>query len=179
MCTDIFELLQQRRSVRKYQEKEVESEKIEQLLEAAVLAPSAANFQPWRFKVIENQDIIEELRKEAMVAFNTNWMSKGTLKLIAVCADPTKTVDKYGERGENLYIIQDTAAAIQNILLKAPTLGLGTCWIGGFNEEKVEEILNLDSSLEIYAFITVGYPEEKLGPRTSRRDLSEVVSYIK
>ncbi|MCK8817474.1 nitroreductase family protein [Natroniella sulfidigena] len=180
MCTtDIFDFLQQRRSIRKYKDKEVEPEKIERLLEAGVLAPSAGNSQPWRFKVIENQEIIEQLIEETMSAYNATWMSKGTPKLIAVCGNHTKIVDKYGERGKDLYIIQDTAAAIQNILLTAPTLGLGTCWIGAFNEKKAEEILNLNSPLRIYSFITVGYPKEKLGPRTSRKDLSEVVSYIK
>lgn len=178
MEKDVLESINERKSVRKYEDRPVEEEKIEKLLEAAVLAPSAGNRQPWEFVVIEDKEVMNELIEESMIKFNASWMSKGVPLMIAVCGKPEVSAEKYGARGRNLYVIQDTAAAVENILLTAAGLGLGTCWIGAFDEEKVNKILDVDSECRTYALITVGYPAKETD-HPPRKSLEEVVRYIK
>ncbi|SJZ37471.1 nitroreductase family protein [Selenihalanaerobacter shriftii] len=178
MDKNILDIIGQRKSIRKYEDKKVESKKIEKLMESATLAPSAGNRQPWEFIVVEDEKVIAELIDEPMSKFNTSWMSKGVPLMIAVCGNPVESAKKYGDRGRNLYAIQDTAAAIQNIMLAAAGLGLGTCWIGAFDEVEVSELLDVKSDYRIYGLITVGYPAKE-GSRPSRKPLSEVVRYIK
>jgi nitroreductase len=98
--------------------------------------------------------------------------------VIAVCADPGQSAARYHERGEQLYCLQDTAAATEHILLAAVAEGLGTCWIGAFEEELAAEALDLDPKLRPVALVPVGYPAREGRRRTSRRTVSEVVSYI-
>ncbi|KXS40184.1 MULTISPECIES: nitroreductase family protein [unclassified Candidatus Frackibacter] len=177
MSEEILDLIKKRKSVRKYEEKEVEDEKIEKLLEAAILAPSAGNRQPWKFIVIKDEDIISKVTSDPVSRFNQGWMDNGVPLMIAVCADPKVSAKKYGDRGRTLYAIQDTAAAIQNIMLTAAGLGLGTCWIGAFDEVEVSNMLELEPGLRIYGMITVGYPAKE-SKRPSRKPLSDVVRYI-
>ncbi|WP_027338963.1 nitroreductase family protein [Halonatronum saccharophilum] len=175
---NIIELLKKRRSIRKYLDRPVEEEKVEKLMEAATAAPSAGNSQPWEFIVIENEGVITKLVDDTMSTFNKSWMSKGVPVLIAVCAKPVTVAKKYGDRGRNLYVIQDTAAAIENILISATAMGLGTCWIGAFDEVKASEIMDLGADLRVYGFVTLGYADGE-GKKPRQRSLSDVVRYIK
>lgn len=92
---------------------------------------------------------------------------------IVVCADTARSASRYRERGAELYCLQDTATAAQNLLLTATAYGLGSCWVGAFDEERVKEILGLDGSLRPVALIPVGYPSEE-AEETPRRALEEV-----
>ena len=94
-----------------------------------------------------------------------------------VCADSPRSEQRYQERGRALYCIQDTAAAIQNILLCAKEAGLGTCWIGAFNETNCAEVLNLNDNLRPVAIIPVGYPANE-PPAPRRRPIDEVTTFI-
>ncbi len=169
---EVKDAIMGRRSIRKYEQKEVEDEKIREILEAAIWAPSAGNTQTWRFYVVRNRDLREKLMK-------ASYMQKQIIEApvsIVVTFDRDEIDKFYGRRGVELYAIQDTAAAIQNMLLRAYDLGLGTCWIGAFNEEEVASIVRVPPIERPVAIITVGYPAEK--PTSTRKPLDEVVRYV-
>ena len=170
---DFGNLVQARRSVRSFTNQEVSHEDIIQILRAAQAAPSGGNMQPWHFYVVRSQEVKQD--------FYDNCCQQNTMLtapvLIAVVAEPERSGSKYGERGRTLYCIQDTAAAIQNILLCARELGLGTCWCGAFNEDEAIRILGLQKGMRPVALIPVGVPELEPAPR-GRRELSELVTFI-
>ena len=171
---EVFESIISRHSVRSYEKKDVPNELIGQLLEAAVRAPSAGNVQPWEFIVVKDIELKREL---ASVALEQRHVEEAPV-VIVVCADPGKSANKYGERGKSLYCIQDTAAAIENMLLVANSLGLGTCWVGAFEEDKVKNILNIPQKLKPVALITIGFPREYEKPTKTFRIPFENVTFI-
>jgi nitroreductase len=169
---DILEVIKTRRSIRSFNSKrKVDKKDILRLLEAAVWAPSGGNVQPWKFYVVTNPE-----KKDGL--FEASYRQEYILEApvsIVICIDQARAKAKYGDRGLNLYAIQDTAAAIQNILLSATTAGLGTCWIGAFDEKKAQSCLNLESNLRPVAIIPVGYPNES--PHPPHRDEIDSVSH--
>jgi len=169
---DVFEAIYGRRSIRSYLDDPVPDEDLEKILEAATMAPSAGNLQPWEFIVVR-----DDVRKEllARAAYGQYWMAEAPV-LVVVCANLDVSGSHYGERGRSLYSIQDTAAAIQNMLLAAYALGYGTCWVGAFDEEAVREIVKAPKRVRPVAIITVGKPAENPRPR-GRKPLIEVVHY--
>lgn len=169
---DIISIIKSRRSIRKFREDNIPDEVINKLLESAIYAPSEGNLQSWKFYVIREKRTKVQIAKAALEQFFINEAPV----VIVVCADLIAT-SPYGAKGINLYCIQSTAAAIQNILLTAHAAGLGTCWVGAFDEEEVSKILRLPSSLRPVAIIPVGYPAEK--PRVPyRKKLSDVTKFI-
>jgi len=166
----VFELIRSRRSIRKYKSDPVPEKDINRILEAGIWAPSAGNLQPWEFILVR-----DALTKKALsnAAYGQTWVLEAPV-VIVVCANVPRTARFYGERGSKLYCIQDTAAAIQNMLLAAHYLGYGTCWIGAFNEKMVKEILDMPEHVRPVAIITLGKPAEN-PPPPPRRPLKEVV----
>lgn len=146
-----------RRSIRKYQAKNVEAEKIEKLIKAAAAAPSAGNQQPWHFIVIQNR---ERLNKIAEMHPHAKMLKEAPLA-IAVCADISNL--KY----EN-YWVQDCAAATQNILLEAVSLDLGGVWLGVYPDENKEKplrkLLGLPENIKLVSMVSVGYPSHEKKP---------------
>ena len=142
---------------------------IGRLLESAHLAPSAGNLEPWKFVVVRQETLKARLVE---AAYDQNFIEEAPV-CIVVCADPNRSASQYGERGASLYCLQDTAAAVQNILLTATAYGLGSCWVGAFDEIKVSEVLKLDPSLRPVAIIPIGYSaaEPEIVPK---RPLEEV-----
>lgn len=169
---DVFEAIRARRSVRRYLSDPVPDEVLEELLSAAILAPSAGNAQPWRFIVVRDLKLREDL---VAAAYGQSFLAEAPV-VIVVCADLERARRAYHQRGETLYCLQDTAAAIQNLLLAATAKGLGTCWVGAFDEGKVAELLGLPRGLRPVALVPVGKPAET-PPARPRRPLSEVVDY--
>jgi len=163
-----------RRSIRGYKEKDVTKEQLMTLIEAAQSAPSGGNCQPWHFYVIKDKKIIAEIKEKSC---RQDWILTAAA-LIVVCAEGGRSASRYGDRGRDLYSIQDTAAAVQNILLCAHSMGLGTCWCGAFDEEKLSEILNLPEKFRPVAIIPVGYPANASYPPQNRRPIEEVVTFI-
>jgi nitroreductase len=98
--------------------------------------------------------------------------------VLVVCAEPDRSAIRYRERGAELYCLQDTAAAAENILLAATALGLGGCWVGAFDEEEASLALNLPENLRPVAIIPVGYPSQEAEGSTSRRPLHEVLETV-
>ena len=166
---DIFEILQNRRSIRKYLTKNVEKNKLNKILELASLSPSAMNLQPYAFIVISEKSII----KEISLACNQEWKAP---IIIAVCAFPDRAWKR--DDGEE-YWKADAAVAMDNISLVAYALGLGTCWIAAFQEEKIKDILQIDPNVRVFALTPVGYPDEKKGPVIKRKSIEDLVHYEK
>ena len=167
---DVFEAIKTRRSIRAFTQEEISEEEVERILDAARQAPSAGNIQPWIFVVVRRSDMKRRLSKAALNQF---FIEEAPV-VIVVCADQERSGRGYGSRGVNLYCIQDTAAATQNILLAAHALGLGACWVGAFDEEEVRLILRAPRKVRPVAIIPIGHPAEK--PRTIfKRPLSEIV----
>ena len=154
---EVFECAITRRSIRKYKDQPVEWDKVVNILEAGRLAPSAGNLQNFRFIVVKDE---ETRKKIAEAALNQTWMIKAPIHII-VCSEPEKTKRFYGVRGERLYTIQDCAAAIENMLLTAHSLGLGACWVGAYEEDAIRRLMNLPEQGITHAIITIGYADEK------------------
>lgn len=154
---EVFECILTRRSIRKYKDKPVEWDKVVNILEAGRVAPSAGNLMNIKFIVIKDEEIRKKL---AEAALGQKWMIKAPIHIV-VCSEPEKTKRFYGIRGERLYTIQDCAAAIENMLLTAHSLGLGACWVGAYEEDMVRRIINLPEQAATHAIITIGYADEK------------------
>jgi len=169
---DVFEAIKKRRSIRAFTPEDVSKEEIEKLLDAARYAPSAGNIQPWEFIVIRDFKI---KRKLSIAALDQKFIEEAPV-VIVVCANEMRSSRRYGNRGATLYCLQDTAAAIQNMLLTACALDLGTCWVGAFHEEDVRETLDVPKGVRPIAIISVGHPAEKPEIRF-KRALSEIVHY--
>ncbi|NLV92536.1 MAG: nitroreductase family protein [Firmicutes bacterium] len=172
MTKDVIACIEERRSIRQLGG-EVDDATIARLLESAVLAPSAGNQQPWFFYVVKNLEIKEQLVEAAL---GQRFLMDAPV-VIVVCVDPEVSAARYGDRGRELYCIQDAAAAAQNILLTATAYGLGTTWVGAFSEERVAAALNLPSNHRPLTLIPVGVPqgEPKARPRKNLDDLVQVI----
>jgi len=169
---DVFEAIMKRRSVRAYTSEEVSEEEVEKLIEAARWAPSAGNIQPWEFVIVKNA---ETKRRLAEAALHQTFIEEAPV-VIVVCANVERSSWGYGSRGTNLYCLQDTAAATENILLAAQALGLATCWVGAFHEDAAAKVINTPRNVRPVAIIPVGRAAEK--PRAPpKRSLREIVHY--
>ena len=170
---DFLQLAKSRQSVRSFRKDDIPNEIVTKLLEAAQAAPSAGNRQPWLFYVIKNRALIEEIKEKSC---KQPFIAEAPL-LIVVCADILRSVERYMQRGRELYCIQDTAASIQNILLCAHSEGLGACWCGAFDERELSVILSLEDEMRPLAIIPLGYPKEKSEKR-GRRPLESIATFI-
>lgn len=168
---DIFD---ERRSVRAFENAEISEEIVGDLLAAAFAAPSAGNCQPWHVFAVRDEAVKKQL---SLDSFSQKFIAQAPVVFV-VCAEPARSAARYGERGSSLYCIQDTAALVENLLLKATELGLGACWCGAFLEDAVSKTLALPDSLRPVAIVPVGHPGKKNGKRTPRRPIEEVATYL-
>jgi nitroreductase len=172
-AVEFLDVIAGRRSVRHFNSKlSVSDDDVRALLEAAVSAPTAGNIQPWRFVVVRSLEARERLAS----ALHQKWAT-GAPVTIVVCVDPRPCYARYNDRGERLYALQDTAAAVENILLAAVDRGLAACWVGAFDEDAVREALGVASPITPIAIIPVGHSAEAAG-RPARRPLSEVTTWL-
>lgn len=167
---DVYEAISTRKSVRQFQEKDVPEEVVTRLLEAARLAPSANNRQEWRFVVVRDKETRQKL---AEAACGQRFVAQAPV-VIACCAVES---DKIMTCGHPAYAI-DTAIAIDHMTLAATALGLGTCWIGAFHEDRVREILSIPDSVRVVELLPLGYPKMQPAPR-SRKKVDEIVRWGK
>ena len=165
---DFAELITRRYSVRAYKPDPVEEEKLAQVLEAARLAPTAANRQPFRIIVVHTAGREEELRR----IYDEQWLAQAPL-VIAVCGLPGEA----WARGDGKSFCDvDVAIAMDHLILAAANLGLGTCWIGAFDPQAAREVLRLPAEVEPIVLTPLGYPDDQ--PRAKKRQaLSELVRY--
>ncbi len=162
-------LFRERFSCRRYRPEGVSRDTLGEVLEAARWAPSGGNLQPWRFVVVRDGGLRRGL---AHAAFGQTFVASAPV-VVVVCAVPDESGRHYGRRGRELYCIQDTAAATENLLLAATACGLGACWVGAFDERRVADVLDLDGGWRPVALVPIGHPAEQ-GSRRSRRPLEEV-----
>lgn len=167
---EFFELINKRYSVRAYQSKPVEQEKLNKVLEAANLAPTAANRQPFRIIVIHTRGKETELKR----IYHRDWFSQAPL-VICVCAVASEAWSRMD--GKN-YSDVDSTIAMDHLILAAADLGLGTCWIAAFDPDAAREILGLPDEVEPVAFTPLGYPADEWKPK-KRKSLEEIVRYEK
>lgn len=166
----LLSLIKSRRSIRDFKEKEIPQDIIDELIEALIWAPSAGNLQARRFFFIKDQKTKKDL---ARAALSQSFIAEAPLVIVA-CADLNKIASRYGSRGINLYVIQDVSASIMQLMLLAHEKGLGTVWVGAFDEEAVSEILGLPRYLRPVAIVPVGYPA-RIPPAPPRRTKEELI----
>ena len=157
---NIFDCIRTRRSIRKYKEKPVPWELIVEILQAGKYAPFAGNIFNAKFIVIKS-DAKRAAIAEACV--QQYWMQDAPIQIVIV-GEPEKAERYYGTRGARLYTIQGAAAAAENMLLTAHSLGLGSCWVGAFDEEEIRRICNLPEHVNVQAVLTIGYADEQPTP---------------
>jgi nitroreductase len=167
---ELFEVIRKRRSIRKYQQKPVENDKLEKILEAANQAPSAGNRQGYEIVVVEDSAIRLSLAKASL---GQVFVASAPLSLV-FCANEKRSSAKYGERGKGLYSLQDATIAAAYAQLAATELELATVWIGAFNDEEVKTAIGAPNHARPVAILPLGYAAENPGP-TSRRTLSDLV----
>ena len=171
---EVFEAIKKRRSTRRFDaSKQVSDEQIQKILEAGRLAPSAHNLQDWFFIVVKDQDKKDKLVEAAA---GQSFVGEASI-VIVVCAD-LRLADRHSTRhGEDFYLIQDAAIATTQMWLVVTNLGLGACWVGAFDEERVKQVLNLEDHLRPVALLPIGYPAEFPSP-TPRRKIKEISKII-
>ncbi|MHA1944522.1 MAG: nitroreductase family protein [Candidatus Hodarchaeales archaeon] len=165
-------LIKKRKSIRAYKNDIVSEKDIQTLLEAARWAPSAGNKQPVEIVIVKS---VEQKEKLVEGAYGQKFIGQVPVVFV-VCADLDRSSVRYGERGANLYAIQDAAAATQNILLMATDLNYGTVWVGAFDEKVVSLILKLPANVRPLAIIPIGRPAQDPSPRP-RREIDEFVHH--
>jgi nitroreductase len=170
-----FDVVSKRRSIRKYEDRQVEDEKVRKILEALRLAPSSSNSQPWHVVVVRNKETIQALSEAAPVGsrFVISWMAKAPLVFVLAVRRRLTHRVAGGFGHSNLWL--DAGIGGEHLVLAAQALGLGTCWIGWFSEKKVRGLVGLPKSHEVAALIPCGYPAEEPEPRERKR-LDEIFS---
>jgi len=163
--TVFLEFLKNRRTIRSFQEKKVSDKEIEMILEAGRWAPSASNRQPWEFIVIKNEEKKQELAK---LAYYGKFIGDAPIVIAII-----------GKIKQNpRWYIQDTSLVSMNMMLMAWALGIGTCWIGSMDREKVKEILELGENDFVLTVLPMGYIKGKIPEPTYRKALEKVVKEI-
>ncbi len=169
---DIFQVIENRRSIRKYKDTPVEREKIEAVLDAARLAPSWKNMQCWRFLVLKGQ----EKREALLAAFPDDNPGKRAIAqapvVIVVCADPAQSAVENGID----YYVADTAIAFEHLCLAAHALGLGSCWMGLYDEAAVRSALGIPDGVRVVGITPLGYPDQEPKARP-RKELAEIAYF--
>ena len=174
MDDKMIEAVLQRHSCREFTGGEVPEEHLKTLMECLRWAPSAGNVQPWFFYVVRSQQVKEDL---AGAAFGQDFIADAAVVFV-VCAEPEASHEVYGDRGRTLYCLQDTAAAVENLLLAATALGYGSCWIGAFDEKLARRALNIPSYLRPVAIIPLG-PGKPIIRFPGRKAASELFEFVK
>ena len=171
---DFFATVRNRHSIRKYQsDMQVEKEKLHAILEMACAAPSAGDIQAYRIFVVSENTKKAELSNAAN---NQAFIAEAPICMV-FCAVPEESSKQFGERGKNLYALQDATIAATYAQLAIVAAGLASTWVGNFDEQKVQSILDLENSLKPVAMLSLGYPAE-IPEVTHRAPLAEIVTYL-
>ena len=159
----LLEIFNLRASVRSFISKEVSDSVINQIISCAITAPSSGNMQPWEFVVIKSEEKKVELVDATFTGYfadgsnRQKWMLDASFILV-IGANQKRTKARYGSSGEDWSII-DTSAAVENVLLASSALGLGSCWVGGYDEEKVRSIVKFPPYIKPIGLVPIGYTQ--------------------
>jgi nitroreductase len=167
---NVFDAIKQRRSIRSYQDKHIEEDKLLRVLEAGRLAPSAKNLQEWRYVIVKDKD----LRKKVAVAANNQYFIAEAPVIIVGCATMADYVLTCGQPAHSI----DLAISMDHMTLQAVEEGLGTCWIGAFKEDEVKKVLNIPPEMRVVEIMPLGYPKFIPDPKP-RKKLEEIVFHDK
>jgi len=163
-----LELAKKRYSVRAYKPDPVEDDKLQKVLEAARLAPTACNIQPFQLIVIHTEGRETELQR----IYSDPWFVEAPI-VICACGIPSESWVR--SDGKNYWEV-DVTIAMDHLILAAADLGLGTCWVGAFKPDVAREVLNLPDDVEPIAFTPLGYPDDQPGHKF-RKSINELVRY--
>lgn len=166
----ILKLIKERRSIRDFEKRDIPEDVIDKLIDALIWAPSAGNLQSRKFYFVRDGKLKREL---ASAALNQRFIAEAPLVVVG-CTD-SRIYSRYGDRGVNLYAIQDVACSIMNMMLLAWENGLGSVWVGAFREGEVAEVLDLPNNLRPVAIVPLGYPSRipSPPPRVSKKEAIE------
>jgi len=167
---DVSVAISHRCSVRAYKATDVEEDKLKKILEAGRLSPSASNRQDWKFIVVRNK---ETRKKLARAAFGQSFIAEAPIVIVA-CGTEPKTMLACGQAAHTV----DVSIAFAYMILQAYELGLGTCWIGAFNEDEAKKILSVPNNVRVVAMTPLGYPNEPPS-RKFRKSLDQIICHEK
>jgi len=167
MGLNVFDAIRTRRSIRRYKAQLVEQKKLDQVVEAGRLAPSAKNLQPWHFVLVTDG----EQRRALRAAYASDWFV-GAPAILVACGDPSVAWRRMD--GEEYWKV-DVSIAMENMVLAARELGLGTCWIGAFDEKAAKTALKVPDGVRVLAMTPIGYPDEEKGEVKNRKTVEEIL----
>ena len=167
---NILEVIQTRRSIRKYKEDPIPEDVLLRVLEAVRLAPSGKNLQPWRFILVKDNVLKEKL---AVASARQFFLAKAPIVVVA-CGFPENCYSRMGRYMKSWPV--DVSIALEHLILQAQEEGLGTCWIGSFEEKEVKALLRIPENVKVLALTPLGYPDEE-PPSRGRKSLEEIISY--
>lgn len=161
-----------RRSIRKYSDKPVPDELVREVLNTAILAPSAGNLQAWEFIIVKSN-----AKKRGIVnaCYGQDFIADAPVVII-VCANMMRSGSKYGDRGKKFYAVADACIVSSYIQLAAADKGLGTVWVGAFDDDELSHLLSLPDHIRPISVLPLGYPGED-GHGKDRMSLDEVIHY--
>lgn len=172
----LLDLISKRRSVRYYLNRPISKEELLKCIEAARLAPSACNAQPWKFIIIDNPQLKNKICERAFYGiYSLNKFAINAPVLVIVVSEKEKFLSALGGylRGINYYLL-DIGIACEHLVLQATELGIGSCWIGWFNERQVKKILNIPRNKKVDVIISLGYEEQNKLTIKDRKSLEEI-----
>ena len=166
---NFLDLVKKRYSVRAYEKREIEREKMDYIMECVRLAPSAVNFQPWRFIEITEGEMLEALKS----TYKREWIQSAPCIIVA-CANHEESWHRKMDNKDHADI--DVAIAVEHLCLAAAEQGLGTCWVCNFDAELCRKVMSLPEYMEPVALIPIGYPVESDIPEKKRKDVKEITT---
>lgn len=166
------DVILKRRSIRKFKDTLVPWDNIVNLINCALNSPVAGNIFNVKFIVIREPT---NRKAVAEACYNQHWIAKAPV-IIAIVAEPEQQKRYYGSRGEKLYTIQNAAACAMNMIIGAESLGLGTCWIGSFNEDKLRNALGMPEQVNVHVILPIGFPDEE--PKKPTKSWIKTVTYL-
>ena len=167
----LIDLVRSRHSVRSYESRPVEQEKLDYILECTRMAPSAVNFQPWQFVVITDKQYLEKIK----AAYNRDWIQSAPCIVVA-CANHDESWHRRSDNKDHADI--DVAIAVEHLCLAATEVGLGSCWVCNFDPVLCSEALSLPANVEPVVMIPLGYASEESVADKKRKAQDEIILYI-
>ena len=177
---NLMDIIKARRSIRQYSDRLVEDEKIKEIIEAARWAPSSSNSQCWRFVVVKDKYVKEQLVEKGLggIIVPNEWIRTAPVIIVA-CAQLSFLTHRLGATIKGIeYHLLDMGIAVEHLVLRATELSLGTCWIGWFNERRIRKVLKIPRSIKIVALVTLGYPAKELKLKEQQRLSLEEILFL-
>ena len=168
---NFLDLVKKRYSVRSYEERQIENEKMEYIMECARLAPSAVNFQPWHFYVVTDSERLDALES----TYKREWIQSAPCIIVA-CANHEESWHRRSDNKDHADI--DLAIAIEHLCLAAAEQGLGTCWVCNFDAALCHEVMAMPENVEPIALIPIGYTPDAEVPEKKRKTIEDICTYL-